>query len=366
MQGWNADGDRAIERVQAASERARDNREFGIPEMRSPSAPPARFSVELIVVNGEFDICAIMEERPQKKFVVVGVEWEVAPVTGPNNEVVEAPQQMNMVQRYRHMIRNNSRMMDACKLISKSGEGLLLIDFRKVLANFPLGTKELHQLMPMLFSDFIRDEEHKDFAGFKYKLLNSDIEYLVGIWIVNEEGYADVDVGGFETNMSVAKSSNINQIGMNILNSDWICHHTSIVEIIRDFWVSRDCWRKFGVFDLRGLANFSVGALHLYESARDLQLFPESPVKSCAMVWVSKEMESEKAVVADADMHSQNVFSQPESRLIPTDETNWRRAFVKKVCGCTWRSSDVVRGSECSGVHSAECDARKISVEECG
>ena len=130
--------------------------------------------------------------------------------------------------------------MNACKKICKTGEGLILVDFRKLRNLFALQSMHIHQWMPMLKSFFRKQDEYKSFATFHYKIMIPNIPNFIAIWLVNESGWVDVDVGEYETEMCVGRSANLNKIATDKFVSEWSTDHATIVQLVRDFWISRN------------------------------------------------------------------------------------------------------------------------------
>ena len=78
---------------------------------------------------------------------------------------------------------------------------------------------------------------------------------------------------------------------------------------------------------------FEVTAHNIYESARDVQLFSESPAENFKLLWISKNAPLERGIIISADTESHKMFTAETSMLKPTTEVpNWRKAYVQQVC----------------------------------
>ena len=300
------------------------------------------------VEDGTYDVETFVSGLHENAFVVIGVEWEFLDLHDAEGNVVPMKGNGNMMDRFHRIIRLNRGMMNAIRRICKTGEGLVLVDFRKLKSFFGLQSMHIHQLMPLIKAHFLKKEPgYADFASFHYKIIIPNIDNLTAIWFVNESGWVDVDVGEYETEMCVGRSANLNKIATDKFGSEWCTDHSSIVQLVRDFWISRNIWRKTNVFDLRELTQFKVTALNIYESARDVQLFPESPAENFKLLWISNNAELEKGFIHSLDIQSHKMFVT-ESRILKlTAETqNWRKAFVQEVCAIVYawmvRKSGVV------------------------
>lgn len=331
IQTWNSEGDRAIAREAAAARMLQDSMEP--PEIDViPPPPPRRFTVNLQIEDGSYDVETFVSQLEANGFVVFGVEWEMFDLLDAEGNVIPMVGNGNMMERFVRIFQCNQGMMNACRKICKTGEGIILVDFRKMKNLFGVQTMHLHQWMPMLKAHFAKQADYRDFASFHYKIIIPNIPDLFAIWFVNESGWVDVDVGEFETEMCVGRSANLNKIATDKFGSEWSTDHSTIVQLVRDFWISRDTWRKTNVFDLRGLTGYDVTALNIYESARDVQLFPESPAENFSLLWISNNVALERGIIESADNESHKMFERETSVLKPTiANSNWRKAYVQQV-----------------------------------
>lgn len=320
-----------MQRLESRSRRVASdmsNQNVSVPPPPPPPPPPPRFNVEVEIIDKNMK--ANFEQN--KAFVVWGVELEKKPVDIDGELVDLAGEEWNDWTRYKHVLKNNECFLSGCDAILEGGEGIMFLELEKLKTFMTLNVAQFHRWMLILMGDLKRRAEDGHFHPFKYKVLTTRMKNFLVVWFATSDHFRDIALPA-ETAMAFDDvSTNLNMVGEDDVYSEWHGRHTSVTQVVRDFWISRMTYDKVGVFNFTGMNRGSPTAFEIWGEARDCQLFEESRACQYKFFWVSNHVEIEKETIAEGCRESEQFFQNEATKLVlDGEESNWMLAFVKKV-----------------------------------